>query len=492
MIYKGGKYMKKVISICILGFFILSSFGAVALNNDIEKLDFKNSEYEKTGGQQRDYTHTVLAEIGTGSWCYWCQFTNAVMHDIYTNGDYNFEYVELVDSNPLAVQRINEYNIAGYPTTWFDGGCGVVLGGYDTWNEYTTQMDNCGARTVPDIHAEMSVLWIEEEQIKVDISIQNNETSTYSGHIRAYVVENVSRWKDYANEDYHHSFLDFAYNEDISIPAGDTYTDSTTWDGSSWNNPDLTMDNIMVVLGVFNSEWHQGYSDPPSGNPFDAYYVDETIAAKPSNSTSTRPEIPEKPDGPNEGVIGMEYDFSSSTTDADGDNIFYKFDWGDGTYSDWLGPYPSGDIVTASYSWGYAGDFEIRVKAKDDNQSKETDWSTPLSIHIAGGPELEIDLIKGGFFKVNTKIKNIGDLAAENISWTISLEEGMLIFDGENSGVIENIPAGEEVTISSNMIIGFGKTQVRVTAEIPDGPLVTRSQGGKILLFYIIVNIGGE
>jgi len=446
--------------------------------------------YDKTIDSERDYTHKVLAEIGTGSWCYWCQFTNAVMYDIYTNGNYNFEYIELVDSNPIAVERINNFNIAGYPTTWFDGGYGVVLGGYDTWTEYTSQMDICGARSVPDIHAEMRVSWIEEEQIKVDINIQNNETSTYTGHIRAYIVEIVSRWKDYANADYHHSLLDLAFDEDISIPAGETYSDSSNWDGSSWNNPDLTMDNIMVILGVFNSEWNQGYSDPPSGNPFDAYYVDETIAATPSSSTP--PETPEKPDGPDEGVSGIEYNFTSSTTDPDNDNILYKFDWGDGSYSNWLGSYPSGDIVTASHFWDYAGNFEIRVKAKDDNGSIETDWSTPLSIHIVGGPELEIDMIKGGLFKVNTKIKNIGELPAENISWTIHLDGGTLILDGENSGVIDNIPAGGEVSISSKMIIGFGKTRVYVTAEIDDGPSDSRNQGAKVLLFYIKVNIGGE
>ena len=48
---------------------------------------------------------------------------------------------------------------------------------------------------------------ILEEQIDVDISIQNNETSEYTGHIRAYVVDIVSRWKDYAGADYHHGFF---------------------------------------------------------------------------------------------------------------------------------------------------------------------------------------------------------------------------------------------------------------------------------------------
>jgi hypothetical protein len=373
--------MKKILPICIIGVLILSGFGVVALNNDIAVQYLKTLDYNKTSDSGRDYTHTVLVEVGTGSWCYWCQFTNAVMYDIYTNGYYDFEYVELVDSNPKAVKRINDYNIVGYPTSWFDGGYEVVVGGYDTWSQYTSKMDSCGARAVPDLSSDMRVFWLEDEKIDVDISLQNNEASEYNGHIRAYVVEIVSRWKDYANADYHHGFLDYAFDQDVIISAGETFTASTIWDGSSWNNPDITMDNIQVILAVFNSEWHQGYSDPPSGNPFDAYYVDETIAATPS--LSNPPETPAIPDGPNEGVTGLEYDFSSSTTDPDGDGIFYMFDWGDGTYSNWLGSYPSGETVNASHSWGYAGDFDIRVKAKDDNGSDETAWSPPLTIHLA-------------------------------------------------------------------------------------------------------------
>ena len=482
--------MKKILLLCIIGVLILNGFGAVALKSDRETTNFEDFSHETTGGKGSDYTHTVLVEVGTGSWCYWCQFTNAVLHDIYTNGDYDFEYVELVDSNPLADQRIGQYNIAGYPTSWFDGGYEVVLGGYDTWSPYTTAMDSCGARSVPDIHAELRVMGLENEQIDVIVSIKNNETSKYTGHIRAYVVEIISRWIDSGGKDYNHGFLDYAFDEDISISAGETYTDRTVWDGSSWNNPDITMDNIMVVLAVFNSEWHQGYSDPPSGNPFNAYYVDETIAATPSKSTP--PETPDTPDGPAEGVAGIEYDFSSNTTDPDGDGIFYMFDWGDGSHSNWLGSFPSGEKAVGTHSWDLTGDYEIRVKAKDDNGSDETAWSNPIAIHIAGGPELEIDRIKGGLFKVNTVIKNIGDLPAENVSWNITLDNGSLLLNGENSGVIDSIPAGEESSISSSLILGFGKTRVNVAAEIKDGPSNTRNQGAKVYLFFIKVNFGGN
>jgi len=131
------------------------------------------------------------------------------------------------------------------------------------------------------------------------------------------------------------------------------------------------------------------------------------------------------------------------------------------------------------------------VKAKDDNGSEETSWSTPLAIHIAGGPQLEIDRIKGGLFKVHTVIKNIGDLKAENVSWNITLDGGSLLLNGENSGIIADIPAGGEVDISSNLILGFGKTRVKVTAEILNGLSDTREQNARVILFFIKVNIGG-
>ncbi|KAA0000214.1 MAG: hypothetical protein FE047_01975 [Thermoplasmata archaeon] len=38
----------------------------------------------------------------------------------------------------------------------------------------------------------------------------------------------------------------------------------------------------MVIAVVFNSEKHEGYAVPPNENPFDAYYVDETVASIPS------------------------------------------------------------------------------------------------------------------------------------------------------------------------------------------------------------------
>jgi hypothetical protein len=93
------------------------------------------------------------------------------------------------------------------------------------------------------------------------------------------------------------------------------------------------------------------------------------------------PVTPDIPTGPSTGVINREYTFSSSTTDPNGDQIYYMFSWGDGNYSEWLGPYDSGITVSDTHSWSAAETYDIKVKAKDTNGA-QSGWSGPLTISI--------------------------------------------------------------------------------------------------------------
>ena len=94
---------------------------------------------------------------------------------------------------------------------------------------------------------------------------------------------------------------------------------------------------------------------------------------------SNAPLKPSTPNGPSSGKIGNSYTYTSSTTDPDGDKISYKWDWGDGTFSDWSNPIDSGSMTSASKSWTTEGEFEIRVAAKDTH-GKVSDWSNPLIV----------------------------------------------------------------------------------------------------------------
>lgn len=91
------------------------------------------------------------------------------------------------------------------------------------------------------------------------------------------------------------------------------------------------------------------------------------------------PNKPAKPSGQINGKVGVSYTYSSTTTDPDVDQIYYWFDWGDGTNSGWVGPHASGATGSASHTWTTKGNYQIKVKAKDVF-GYESPWSDPLSV----------------------------------------------------------------------------------------------------------------
>jgi len=99
-------------------------------------------------------------------------------------------------------------------------------------------------------------------------------------------------------------------------------------------------------------------------------------------SGNTAPDIPDKPNGPTNGLPFIKYTFEATTNDPDEDQIFYKLDWGDGEITDWIGPYDSGDIFEEKHKWNKLGSYDIKVKAKDEF-GIETDWSESLIIKIS-------------------------------------------------------------------------------------------------------------
>jgi hypothetical protein len=93
------------------------------------------------------------------------------------------------------------------------------------------------------------------------------------------------------------------------------------------------------------------------------------------------PNKPSVPTGTVNGKAGKTYTYSSTTTDPDGDQIQYLFDWGDGQTSPWTTPVNSGQPGSASHSWSQ-GNYQIKVKARDVPNFVESPWSDPLSISM--------------------------------------------------------------------------------------------------------------
>ncbi len=411
----------------------------------------------------------------------------------------------------------------------------------------------------------------------------------YTGRLRVYVAEPVSRWNMYNGQPYHFGFLGFAANEAVSSDPQDTFQISITWNG------DVTEQNAIVMAVVYNSESHQGYAHPPSGNPFTAYYTDATAAATPGNTgynevtedfthtvfveeataswcpycpamadtlyaiynsgdypwyfvalvsdmnsqaaqrlgeynvygyptaffdggyqvyvggssvesvyrtriqncgdravpslglsvsveyigggdlqidveitnnevANLPPNTPQAPSGETNGDTNVQYAYTTTTTDPNTDDVWYWYQWGDGTNSGWVGPYGSGETGSASHTWTGAGIYPVQVKAKD-NEGAESDWSPTTQVTISA-PAIEL-AVAGGLVKVSATITNTGDKEVPDINWGITVKGGLLgLINVQSTGIVDALAAGEDVTVTTTkMIFGIGKITITVTAD---------------------------
>jgi len=302
-------------------------------------------------------------------------------------------------------------------------------------------------------------------------------TSDHGSNIKIY-ENTASHWLTDFTDDVSQLYCDYI---DLNIIPSGTSGGSDHY--SFWQ---YGYDAIFYHEYKFNDYYHSSQDTIDNMNVTYAVKVSKLILATlsevaqaclPSNPPDT-PII----SGPSSGIVEQSLEFTIVTTDPDGDDVYYYIDWGDKNYSKWIGPYESGQTITASHSWTEIGDYNITVKAKDI-YDVEGNWSNPLVIYIVDVPILEIGDITGGLFKINVVIKNIGSVDATGVDWSITLDGGV-IMGKETAGRIMCIPAGENVIVSSDLILGIGKTVITVTADTHESS-DTKEQDAFILFFFI-------
>lgn len=78
-------------------------------------------------------------------------------------------------------------------------------------------------------------------------------------------------------------------------------------------------------------------------------------------------------------------------------------------------------------------------------------------------PIIGIKEISGGF-GIKSTVENTGTADAADLMWGISVEAPLILFGGETTDTIDNLPVGDEEQISS-FVFGFGNCVITVTAN---------------------------
>jgi len=100
----------------------------------------------------------------------------------------------------------------------------------------------------------------------------------------------------------------------------------------------------------------------PGGGEFDLYPLMYEFNKKYNMAPETV-----KITGSEKAIVNNEIEYNVFTIDAEGDDVYYKIDWGDDTDLNWIGPLSSGYTMKVTHIWKTKGEYQIEVTAKDIN-----------------------------------------------------------------------------------------------------------------------------
>ncbi len=164
-------------------------------------------------------------------------------------------------------------------------------------------------------------------------------------------------------------------------------------------------------------------------------------------SANNPPKTPSKPTGPVTGEYDVEYSYTTSTTDPDGDKVKYGWEWtGDNTVDSWTDFENSGVTCGLKLIFDDVGTYYLKVKAEDEHGAQSS-FSQPLTIIIESGNKApNTPNITG---PSEGKIETFYDYTIS----TVDPEGDNILYwidwgDGKNSGWLGPYLSGETILIS--------------------------------------------
>lgn len=362
----------------------------------------------------------------------------ALLFSVTPSFPFDYDGIHWDDSDLPVTWQINEDGTADTA-----GEFNAVRAGYQVWENVSgsyfseTYLGTTTRGLVYDGHnvvswgesqggSTLAICWtwynvITLEILECDIEFQDNRSWSSSGEAGKYDIQNI------AAHEFGHTLL-----------LGDLYgggdTEKTMYGyGATGETKKRTLhqDDIDGIRYIY----------PDSGNQ--------------------PPNTPSSPTGPGTGDPGVSYSFSATTTDPDGDQVAFKFDWGDGGESGWSSYVNSGGSASMSHSWSGQGTYQVTAKAKDINGA-ESGWSSPHQIvtghppntpSSASGPDTGTHGPSYSFTATTTDPD--GDQVAFKFDWG----------DGSQSGWSSFVASGGSATMSHSW---SGQTTYQVKAKAKD------------------------
>jgi hypothetical protein len=143
-------------------------------------------------------------------------------------------------------------------------------------------------------------------------------------------------------------------------------------------------------------------------------------------------EMPESPTitGTNSGKAGVEYEYTFSATDPDGDNVYIYVEFcADCEENQWYGPYASGYQLTLSHTWESQGNYQVKSKVKDIFDA-ESEWAT-LEVVMPRSDEV-VPLPSGNGIMQRLRNRFCDTLGICQGGCDLTTLSGILSFDGVN------------------------------------------------------------
>jgi hypothetical protein len=130
---------------------------------------------------------------------------------------------------------------------------------------------------------------------------------------------------------------------------------------------------------------------------------------------------------------------------------------------------------TINISWQYIG-FNGQSFGVDDIEIQGT---------LASEPALQITSITGPI-GIKATIENTGTADATNVQWSLNLDGGFILLGNSKAGEEPTIPVNSSIDVKIPLVLGFGKTTIRVAASCAEGTATNKSQNATVLFILIL------